>query len=172
VQRSLDLTGPVVPPRQQRADETPVCPYAEEMIMSPSIALLSMLWLPLGTPQAETAQAQAPASAEQEKLTEKWSSTLKAGERTYDAWVEQGWIKVKRRDADDVTQWELVLAAVTDSKPPSLTLSDLNVRFELSYLDGRYFVREEAAFLRCVRQKKSAEDEGWPRLRWPRTDFG
>jgi peroxiredoxin len=102
-------------------------------------------------------------------FTESWKKTfiltnplLGVGDK-YQVWVEKGWLQASRETAAGQTDWHIVVARATDARPPTIVAdSDLG-SFSLSYLDGRYFVRETASLLRCVRERKTDSQGTWPR---------
>lgn len=91
---------------------------------------------------------------------------LGEGDR-YLVWVEGGWLQARRETAKGVTDWHVVLARATGSKPPDITATEGTVRFEVSYGAGRYFVREDANVLRCLRERKPADKGAWPGVGFP-----
>jgi peroxiredoxin len=88
---------------------------------------------------------------------------LGEGDR-YIVWVESGWLQARRETAKGVTDWYIVLARATGSKPPDITAPEGTVRFEVSYGGGRYFVREDANVLRCLRERKRGDKGAWPKV--------
>jgi thiol-disulfide isomerase/thioredoxin len=80
----------------------------------------------------------------------------------YVVWVDQGWLQARRETAAGETDWQIVLARASDSKPPTITAPKGTFRFEVSYREGRYFVREDVNILRCLREKKSDDPKTWP----------
>lgn len=91
---------------------------------------------------------------------------LGEGDR-YLVWVEEGWLQARRETAKGVTDWHVVLARATGSKPPDVTAPQGTVRFEVSYGGGRYFVREDANVLRCLRERKPGDKGAWPKVGFP-----
>jgi RNA polymerase sigma factor (sigma-70 family) len=81
----------------------------------------------------------------------------------YVVWVEKGWLQVRRQTRDGKTDWHVVLARATDPRAPNVTAPKDGISLEVSYRDGRYFVRETAEVLRCVRERKRGADGTWPR---------
>ena len=86
---------------------------------------------------------------------------LGEGDR-YVAWVEGGWLQVRRETSKGLTDWHIVLARATGSEPPIIEARKGLVRFALSYRDGRYFVREDADILSCLREPKRGIKLVWP----------
>ncbi len=84
----------------------------------------------------------------------------------YVAWVEGGWLQVRRETSKGIKDWHVVLARVTGSEPPEIEAKTDTVRFALTYRDGRYFVREDAGFLVCRRERKSGAEGTWPAVRF------
>src|SRR5208282_4917848 len=56
----------------------------------------------------------------------------------YVAWVEGGWLQVRRETSKGVTDWHIVLARTSSPEPPVIEATKGTVRFALSYRDGRY----------------------------------
>jgi thiol-disulfide isomerase/thioredoxin len=80
----------------------------------------------------------------------------------YDIWVKDGWLHVKRYNASSGLDWHIILARVTGSEFPKLSTIEGAPFFELSYGDGRYFIRDTFHALRSLRQHKR-EDQCPPR---------
>jgi peroxiredoxin len=98
---------------------------------------------------------------------EKWErvvpvplADLGEGDR-YVAWVEGGWLQVRRETSKGLTDWHIVLARATGTEPPIIEARKGLVRFALSYR-GRYFVREDADILSCLREPKRGIKLVWP----------
>jgi len=72
----------------------------------------------------------------------------------YITWVEGGWLQVRRETAAGVTDWWIVLARAIDLEPPLVAAHKGTGRFEVSYRGGRYFLREDAGSLKCLRERK------------------
>ena len=100
----------------------------------------------------------------------------------YVVWVKDGWLHVKRRNGQGDLDWQIVLAKVVGPEPPKIEVIEGAPVFELSYAGGRYFIRESAEALRCVRQRKEKAEylpareiladrikstEAWGRSRMP-----
>jgi hypothetical protein len=79
-------------------------------------------------------------------------------------WVQDGWLLVERRSADDEVEWKVVLAKVVGGELPEVITDGLSLR--LSYRRGRYFIRDSFGGLRCLREPKPL-DEPWPILQIP-----
>jgi len=86
---------------------------------------------------------------------------LGEGDR-YVVWVERGWLQVRRETSKGVTDWHIVLARATGAEPPVIEAKSGTVRFALSYRDRRYFVREDADVLSCLRESKRGIEGEWP----------
>lgn len=80
----------------------------------------------------------------------------------YVVWVERGWLQARRQTAAGETDWHIVLARATDPKPPTVSAPEGTFRFEVSYRDGRFFVREDVNNLRCLREHKPDDPKAWP----------
>ena len=112
---------------------------------------------------AAGAQEAAPPS---EKLAEGWRQEVKTsegGDRVV-AWVEKGWLQVRRQTAAGEMEWQVVLAKATDPTPPTIEGWPLAGSVNVSYAGGRYFVRDYLFYLRAFREMKDADDDTWPRL--------
>jgi peroxiredoxin len=86
---------------------------------------------------------------------------LGEGDR-YVAWVEGGWLQVRRETSGGTTEWHVVLARADGAAPPEIEAKEGTVRFALTYRDGRYFVREDSEVLNCRRERKSGPVAAWP----------
>ena len=86
---------------------------------------------------------------------------LGEGDR-YVVWVQGGWLQVRRETSKGVTDWHFVLARAAGSKPPEVSATEGKPRFQVSSGDGRYFVREDANLLRCLRERKPEAEGAWP----------
>jgi thiol-disulfide isomerase/thioredoxin len=118
------------------------------------------------------ATGQDAAAQPSEKLAEGWrkgTQVSKAGNLCI-AWVEQGWLQVKRQNAAGDLDWQIVLAKATDPTPPVIESSPETGKFALGYQNGRYFIRDFGFYLRCFREKKTADSPDWPRVTLPDED--
>jgi thiol-disulfide isomerase/thioredoxin len=119
---------------------------------------------------------QAVAGDDAAALQDGWKATVPIPEKPwreagqYVIWVEGGWLQVRRETARGETDWHIVLAQATDPRAPTITapptLPETPAKgrpwFEVSYRDGKYFVREDLSALRTIRQRKPAGAEEWP----------
>jgi peroxiredoxin len=80
--------------------------------------------------------------------------------------VQDGWLQVRRETAQGAVDWHIILARATGPKPPEISAPKGTPRFEVSSEDGRYFVREDANVLRCLRQRKAGAKGTWPAVRF------
>lgn len=124
--------------------------------------LTAWLLIPAYSPGAEPGE---------EPLAEGWRKVLAipdprlgAGDR-YTIWVEGGWLQARRETASGETDWHIVLARAIDPKPPVIAAPEKSQRFDLTYRDGRYFIREYGAIIRSLREPKGS---GGP---WPGVPF-
>ena len=96
-----------------------------------------------------------------DKFGEGWKQTIpleaSPGD-AYDVWVKDGWLHAKRYNAQGDLDWQIMLARIAGPQPPEISLIEGALVFELSYADGRYFIRESNHVLRCVRQRKSGQE--------------
>jgi thiol-disulfide isomerase/thioredoxin len=88
---------------------------------------------------------------------------LGPGDR-YVIWVEGGWLQARRQTAAGVIDWHVVLARASGPEPPVVSAPQGTPRFEVSYRGGRYFIREDANLLRCLREPKTGDGGAWPRV--------
>jgi thiol-disulfide isomerase/thioredoxin len=110
-------------------------------------------------------------------LPEGWNRVVAMPERLwgpagrYRIAVEGGWLQVRRETSDGQIDWHVVLARASDPTPPVVTEPGLppegRARFEVSYREGRYFIREDLNVLRAVREPKPAEPASWPAIAVP-----
>lgn len=92
------------------------------------------------------------------KFGEGWQQTipLKASPGdAYVVWIKDGWLHVKRHNEAGALDWQIMLAKVSGPEPPEISVIDGALVFELAYAGGRYFIRETAYALRCMRQRKN-----------------
>jgi thiol-disulfide isomerase/thioredoxin len=98
---------------------------------------------------------------EADKFGEGWKQTVRFATRPesdlYEIWVKDGWLHAKRTTPEGNLDWQITLARIVRSEVPKISNIDGTPIFELSYLDGRYFIRENMNFLRCVRERAAAE---------------
>jgi thiol-disulfide isomerase/thioredoxin len=94
----------------------------------------------------------------------------------YVTWVEGGWLQVRRETSNGETDWHIVLARATDPNPPVVKEPGRppkgSPRFEVSYRDGRFFVREDLNVLRAIREPKPAVPAAWPAITMPSEQRG
>lgn len=76
-------------------------------------------------------------------------------------WVEDDWLHVERV-SDDGIEWRVIVARASDGVMPRVVVSPNAPTIEVSYADGRFFVRDNSSVVRAVRQ----------RLDSPRPTFG
>ena len=93
-------------------------------------------------------------SVDHDKFGEGWKQTIPIeGGDTYEVSIKDGWLVAKRSDSDGGFDWQVVLARAVAGELP--TISRINTfQFDLSYLGGRFFIRETADFLRVMREPK------------------
>ncbi len=122
-------------------------------------------------------------AVDQDKFVEGWKQTITIeGGDTYEASIQDGWLIVRRSDKGGGLDWQLVLARVVAGELPKISYIGA-FQFDLSYLDGRFFIRETRDFLRVMREPKtdrgffpraaalgeSAESRGYGRTKDART---
>src|SRR5262245_27239263 len=117
--------------------------------------------------------AQEPTPQPSDKLGEGWRNEIKVSDRgdLCVAWVEKGWLQVRRENAAGDLDWQIVLAKATDPTPPVIDTWNLAGSINVSYQAGRYFIRDFQFYLRAFRQKKAADSEDWPRLSLSKDDY-
>src|SRR5262249_23372198 len=86
-------------------------------------------------------------------------------------WVEKGWLQVRRQNAAGDLDWQIVLARATDPTPPTIESWPLARSVNVSYQNGRYFIRDFGFYLRAFREKKAADAADWPRLSLNKDDY-
>jgi RNA polymerase sigma factor (sigma-70 family) len=126
-------------------------------------------WLLRAAPAVEVPPSGGPPPTKDTALKEGWRKTtpiplpeLGEGDE-YVAWVEKGWLQVKRQTKEGKTDWHILLARATDPKPPTFAAPKGGISLDVSYRDGRYFIRETSNVLRCVRERKRGADGTLPR---------
>ncbi len=67
-------------------------------------------------------------------------------------WVESGWLHVRRRESTGII-WQVVLAKVQKQLVPEVTYVEGSPWIQVSYADGRYFIRDNSLVLRALRQQ-------------------
>jgi peroxiredoxin len=88
---------------------------------------------------------------------EGWSQSIPLeadSEAGYKLWVKEGWLQVRRHNDRGDLDWQIALARISGARPPTVFNDD---GFELSYRDGRYFIRETRNVLRSVREPADAK---------------
>ena len=84
----------------------------------------------------------------------------------YVIWVERGWLQVRRETTNGQADWHVVLARASSPTQPIIKSPkeppEGTSRFEVSYREGRYFVREDLNVLRALREPKPADQNTWP----------
>ena len=96
---------------------------------------------------------------DRDKFGEGWKQTIaiETSGDAYDVWIKDGWLVVKRSDKDGGLDWQIVLARVVGDELPAISRIGA-FQFDLSYRDGRFFIRETREFLRAMREPKT--DQG------------
>jgi thiol-disulfide isomerase/thioredoxin len=83
------------------------------------------------------------------------SSSLGAGGKVT-LTVEEGWLCVRHDSADGQLEWQIVLCQAEEGVPPEIEIIDgMPFFIDVSYRDGRYFVRDGLGMLRALRQPAS-----------------
>jgi len=99
------------------------------------------------------------------------------------AWVQDGWLQVKRQTADGKAQWQVVLARANDATAPEIEVVGRGGTIQLlvRFREGRYFIRDTPATspprpradipanLICYREPKPPGGQ-WPHLSLPEAD--
>lgn len=81
---------------------------------------------------------------------------------TIEAWVDQGWLVVRRVSDAGNTQWQCVLASANTEEDIKANVDERSGGFKIEF--GRFFVSENRGDIRISRQLKHASD------RWPTMD--
>jgi|tagenome__1003787_1003787.scaffolds.fasta_scaffold20912603_2 thiol-disulfide isomerase/thioredoxin len=69
-------------------------------------------------------------------------------------WTQDGWLAARRTSATGALDWQVFLCPFEDGKPPEIFLRDGLEYVEVSYGDGRYFIRDSDFVFRCRRMPK------------------
>ncbi len=107
-------------------------------------------------------------AADAETLADGWKRSYPVGDAAsggggvYQLIVQDGWLHVSRKTADDRLEWYIMLAEVAADEVPQVTREAGSSYFAVSYRDGRYFIREDGAHLLCIRQEKDPPSEAQP----------
>ena len=119
----------------------------------------------------ETSAAQSPAAAPvskaalsrrlvpiEDQFGDGWQQTValtanqvSSGDRLV-LWGESGWLCVRRESSDGQFDWQIVLCQIVDGVLPEIQVMDTQPFVEISYRDGRYFIRESLDTLRSIRE--------------------
>jgi cytochrome c biogenesis protein CcmG, thiol:disulfide interchange protein DsbE len=132
-------------------------------------------WLLLSLMVGLLAAGDSPAS--EEPLKEGWKKVVPMPDAwlgegdEYVVWVEKGWLQVKRQTKTGQIDWRIVLARATDPKPPTIAAAKGTGSFDVSYRDGRYFIRETSEVLRSVRERKRDAEGTWSRKGFLEADY-
>lgn len=125
-------------------------------------AICAVLFSPAvgAEPEAKPKSALKPAeriaiTVDHDKFVEGWKQTIPIeGGDTYDVSIKDGWLVVKRSDNGGGLDWQVVLARAVAGELPKISRIGA-FQFDLSYLDGRFFIRETVDFLRVMREPKT-----------------
>ncbi|HVC99243.1 MAG TPA: redoxin domain-containing protein [Pirellulales bacterium] len=99
------------------------------------------------------------------------------------AWVQDGWLQVKRQTAEGETEWQVVLARSADAVAPEIEFMGAArvARLVVRFREGRYFIRNTSAIrsprprpdipanLVCYREYKTPGGD-WPHVPLPEPD--
>lgn len=101
-----------------------------------------------------------------ERLNDGWSMEWPVAERLgaghrYVAAVGNGWLHVRREASTGKLIWHVALAEVSGTETPEVKHLPNAAPFQISYGNGRYFVREDLNYVRCIRQRKLPDDVTW-----------
>ncbi len=105
-------------------------------------------------------------AVDRQQFKEGWKQTvqpkpLSGRGDVYELAVENGWLRAKRSTADGQLEWQMFLARVVEGELPVISTVGSS-SFELSYRDGRYFIRDVDNLLRRRARAPPAE-QAWPR---------
>jgi peroxiredoxin len=89
------------------------------------------------------------------------------------AWVEKGWLLVRRATVDGEIEWQVVLALASDPEEPKIKVTHETGALQVRYRG--YFIRESPPTdgtgfmlpLRVYRERKAADSPEWPVLELP-----
>jgi thiol-disulfide isomerase/thioredoxin len=76
---------------------------------------------------------------------------------SYDLWVKDEWLYVRRIDENRDLDWQIKLAEVGRIGIPSISMIGEGIAFHVSSEDGRFFIRETMFLLRTVRQRSGSD---------------
>ncbi len=95
-----------------------------------------------------------------ESLSEDWQRTVELPETLAspddrcELWVRDGWLHARRLSASGQADWEVVLCEIQPEVQPDVYLVEGQPYVEISYHQGRYFIRDTMFAFRCLRQSK------------------
>ncbi|MCH7750613.1 MAG: TlpA family protein disulfide reductase [Planctomycetes bacterium] len=76
---------------------------------------------------------------------------------SYNLWVKDGWLYVRRTDESGDLDWQIKLAEARRIGVPSISMIGEGIGFHVSSEDGRFFIRETTYLLRTVRQRSEGD---------------
>ncbi len=89
------------------------------------------------------------------------SGSVLVQKATIEAWVDQGWLVVRRVSDEGNTQWQCVLASANAGEDIKANVDERSGGFKIEF--GRFFVSETHGDIRISRQLKQAGDQ-WPTI--------
>jgi hypothetical protein len=69
-------------------------------------------------------------------------------------WVEDDWLVARRDSASGAVDWQVYLCQVNDTEMPMVAVRNGLAYFDVSYGNGRYFIRDSDHVFRCRRMPK------------------
>jgi thiol-disulfide isomerase/thioredoxin len=100
---------------------------------------------------------------DRERFGEGWKQSvpLEGTGDVLELWVKDGWLLVRRLDDEHAVDWQILLTKIAAGQTPSIATihssAGKGLGFEVSYADGRYFIRDEHGVLRSLRQPADAD---------------
>jgi thiol-disulfide isomerase/thioredoxin len=71
--------------------------------------------------------------------------------------VEGGWLRARHESSDGQLNWQLILCRIRNHQLPVVRVMEGLPFVEVSYLDGRYFVRQSQDFVRALREPGASD---------------
>lgn len=72
--------------------------------------------------------------------------------------VKGGWLRARHESSDGQWNWQIVLCKIQNGIAPEIHVRDGQAFVEVSYLNGRYFIRESVDYIRALREAGAPPD--------------
>lgn len=72
--------------------------------------------------------------------------------------VKSGWLRARHESSDGQWNWQIVLCKIQNGIAPEMHVRDGQAFLEVSYLNGRYFIRESVDYVRALREAGAPPD--------------